>query len=162
MDSCGLLSVFGVRLVIVLLFGLLAAPRGRCCTQINVAGPNGTLVVVHGEENALSFGQRASVVRRGTLLGNSSSGCMSFQSQFGFIAGMNEKGLAVNNHALDLAVFQTPEEGVPSLCVADVASFALGMHSTVDELVGALSKVRVVGPDGSCLLYTSPSPRDRG
>ena len=61
---------------------------------------------------------------------------------------MNEHGLSINEHALDLAVFQQPSGSMPSLCKADLGSWALGLHVTVAEVAAALAAVRVVGSPG--------------
>ena len=86
---------------------------------------------------------------RGSHHGGLKQGCMAFTAKYGFIGGVSEVGMAVNEHALDLAVFQEPAaDGSPSLCTSDVTSWVLGTVSTVAELAAALPTVRVVGTGG--------------
>ena len=73
---------------------------------------------------------------------------MGFDLKYGFVAGMNEEGLSINEHTLDLAVYQQPQAGVPTLCSSDLESWALGLHATVAEVSAALKTVRVVGGGG--------------
>lgn len=62
---------------------------------------------------------------------------------------MSEVGLSINEHTLDLAVFQTPDPSMPTLCKDDLQSWILGMHSTVAEVIAGLQSVRVVGSRGN-------------
>jgi len=85
---------------------------------------------------------------RGEHRGGSGADCMSFALKFGFVGGINEAGLGLNEHALDLAVFQEPSAELPTLCKRDFTAWALGLHSTVDEVAAGLHGVRVVGDKG--------------
>eukprot|EP00035_Acanthoeca_spectabilis_P005522 m.114701 g.114701 ORF g.114701 m.114701 type:complete len:329 (-) comp13060_c0_seq7:492-1478(-) len=67
----------------------------------------------------------------------------------GSFGGMSEVGLSINEHTLDLAVFQTPDPSMPTLCKDDLQSWILGMHSTVAEVIAGLQSVRVVGSRGN-------------
>jgi choloylglycine hydrolase len=57
-------------------------------------------------------------------------------------------GLGINGHALDLAVFQTADPSMPTLCKEDFSSWCLGLHATVAEVATKLAKVRLVGGKG--------------
>ena len=106
-------------LLFVLLFDL-----SRGCTEITLRTNDGTTVVANAlEDPDRDTELRVSVVPRGTTF--NSTGCLSFKTTLGFVHGMNEHGLAINEHALDLAVFQNREKGVPTLCRDDFQGWVL-------------------------------------
>lgn len=119
------------------------------CTEVQITAPTGELVVANSVEAgdiAVSVSLTPSL--RGEAHGGHQNGCMSFTLKYGFVGGMNEAGLGINEHALDLAVFQQPREGVPVLCKSDFSSWALGLHATVAEATAALKNVTLVGDNG--------------
>ena len=138
------------------------------CTEVQVRAPTGELVVgntVEAGVNARGLDHHDLVVTptpRGKRLGGHGgpgSGCMSYTSKYGFLqstssyylkGGMNEAGLGINHHALELAVFQEPDPtgATPSLCKPDISSWALGLHANVAEVVAGLRSVRFVGERG--------------
>jgi hypothetical protein len=71
---------------------------------------------------------------------------------------MNEAGLSVNEHTLDLAVYQQPKAGVPNVCSGDLQSWALGLYATVAEVSTALKTVRVIGRGGGQWGFQYVSP----
>ena len=120
--------------VLALLALLLLASPTRGCTEITLKTADGTMVVANAlEDPDRDTETRVSVVPRGTEFNSSSSSspsssssaCLSFKTTFGYLHGMNEAGLSINEHALDLAVFQEPEAGVPSLCRDDFEAWVL-------------------------------------
>jgi penicillin V acylase-like amidase (Ntn superfamily) len=126
---------------------LLVAAQG--CSEITISAPDGSLVVANSvEAGNMPYDYYASPARRGEVHGGHEAGCLEFTGKYGFIAGMNEVGLGVNGHALDLAVFQQPDPSLPTLCKSDFEHWALGMHATVAEVVAALRGVRLVGGKG--------------
>ena len=132
----------------LLLLALLAA-AARACTEVVIKVPTGETVVANSlEAGDVEVELRVGQTQRGSAHGGHAKGCMSFEAKFGFVHGMNEAGLCLNEHALDLAVMQQPIAGTPTLCKVDFESWALGMHSTVAEVAAELKGLRVVGGDG--------------
>lgn len=132
------------------LIGLAAA-----CTEVQITAPSGELVIANSVESGdftNGIDHSLSLYRRGETHGGgkvSGQECLSFALKYGLIGGMNEKGLSINSHALDLAVYQKPDPSLPTLCEKDVAHWVLGMHATVADVVAGLEKVRLVGNGGS-------------
>jgi len=128
---------------------LALAGAASACTEIQLRSPEGDLVVANSVEAAdLAHAMSVTTSRRGEHHGGHATGCMGFDLKYGFVAGMNEEGLSINEHTLDLAVYQQPQAGVPTLCSSDLESWALGLHATVAEVSAALKTVRVVGGGG--------------
>ena len=100
------------------------------------------------EAENIPIAHRVSPVLRGSEHGGHGNGCMSFTAKYGFVGGMNEAGLGINEHALDLAVFQDADPKYRTLCKKHFSSWSLGLHATVAEVAAELAKVRVVGPKG--------------
>jgi choloylglycine hydrolase len=75
---------------------------------------------------------------------------MGFTAKYGFVGGMSEVGMAVNEHTLDLAVFQTPSPaGANStLCTRDFPSWVMGTMGSIAEMREALPKLNLVGGGG--------------
>ena len=122
---------------------------GEACTEIQLRSPTGDLVVANSVEAADHLTPiRVTASRRGEHHGGHTDDCLGFELKYGFIAGMNEVGLSMNEHTLDLAVYQQPKTGVPTLCSSDLESWALGLHATVAEVAAALDGVRLVGGGG--------------
>ncbi len=128
----------------------LCAITVRGCTEVHVRAPSGEVVIANAIESGSYNGTRATPTLRGSSHGGHAAGCMTFNATYGYIAGMNEAGLVVNGHALDLAVYQAPDAtgATPTLCHEDVEAFLLGRHATVDEVLAALGGVRLTGADG--------------
>jgi len=114
--------------------------------------PGGELVVANALEagpHASGAGLELTTYSRGSAHGGHAKGCLKFAAKYGFVYGMmSETGLAVNEHTLDLAVYQEAVAGADSLCSEDFGSWAMGLHATVAELSAALPKVRLVGRGG--------------
>ena len=140
----------GVAMRVVLSVGLTTlAALVRACTEVQIRAPSGELVVANSVESGDDpLPTRLSPTLRESAHGGHSPGCMAFQAKYGWIGGMNEMGLGINGHALDLAVFQTPAPSMPTLCKADFSAWALGLHATVAEVATELAKVRLVGGKG--------------
>jgi len=126
------------------------------CTEVQMMAPDGkTLVIANSlERNNIAVPLLLTPVLRGSTHGgghatsSSTASCMSFTAKYGFIGGISEVGMTVNEHSLDLSGFQQPQDGVPTLCTGDFENWVLGTHRNVAELAAALATVRVVGTDG--------------
>ena len=139
-------------------FALMALPAllataVNACTEVQLRAPTGELVVANSLEAGdylAGIDLKLSPSLRGETHGGHAANCSSFELAYGFIGGMNEAGLGINEHALDLAVFEAPDPtGVlPTVCKNDFTAWALGLHSTVAEVAANLSRVRVVGGTG--------------
>lgn len=126
---------------------ILLATHG--CTEVQIRAPTGELVVANSVEAGDDpLPTRLTPTLRGSSHGGHGDGCLSFTAKYGWIGGMNELGLGINGHALDLSVFQEPESGYPTLCKGDFSSWVLGLHSTVAEVASELAKIRLVGGKG--------------
>ena len=94
---------------------LLISLTLRGCTEIQMRAPSGELVVANSvEEENIPIAHRVSPALRGSKHGHG-EGCMSFTAKYGFVGGMNEAGLGINEHALDLAVFQEADSKYPTV-----------------------------------------------
>jgi penicillin V acylase-like amidase (Ntn superfamily) len=126
---------------------LIASVEG--CTEVQITAPTGELVVANSLEAGNSY-NLADLQVTPTLRGSVHGGkgpCMAFTAKYGFISGiggLSEAGVSLNEHALDLAVFQQPDVGIPTLCRDDVASWILGTMGSVAELQVRTCKMVVV------------------
>eukprot|EP00035_Acanthoeca_spectabilis_P005520 m.114637 g.114637 ORF g.114637 m.114637 type:complete len:286 (-) comp13060_c0_seq1:492-1349(-) len=142
----------GRVVAVAILLGVVWSTLVEGCTQIEIMAPSGELVVanaVEADDKITGVGMTYSVTPRGVQHGGNPSSCMSFTTKYGSFGGMSEVGLSINEHTLDLAVFQTPDPSMPTLCKDDLQSWILGMHSTVAEVIAGLQSVRVVGSRGN-------------
>jgi choloylglycine hydrolase len=124
----------------------------QSCTEVVIRYGDQTVIANSLEAANNEKSVHLSKSERNGSHGGHPTGCMAFQNKYGYIhgndGGMNEEGLALNEHALDLAVFQKAAEGTPTLCKLDFESWVLGMHTSVEEVADGLRGVRVVGNDG--------------
>ena len=143
-----LYRVVAMNSLLAFALALASTTSVRGCTEIHVRAATGQLVIANAEESGLYSGTKATPTLRGSAHGGHAAGCMRFNATYGWIGNMNERGLVLNEHALDLARYQTADKVLPTLCRPDVVAWILGLHATVAEVVAGLAAVRLTGPDG--------------
>ena len=135
-------------------------PQAEACTRAVYLGPDGMTVTgrtMDWREDPLTnlYIFPRGVVRRGantdkTVFWTSKYGSLSAAGyDIGITDGMNEAGLVANLLFLPESVYERPGDTRPVMGLSVWTQYVLDNFATVDEAV-------------ACLLYTSPSPRDRG
>jgi len=153
------------------LFPLLLR-TARTCTQVLVRAPEGQVVVANTVEDGdfveLHGGKFVHLILRGDKLGGgtghacggdcatspsktsdsqSVAWCTEFTAKYGFVGGMNEKGLSVGHHMLALSVYEPKRLGKPGICARDVDAWLLSSFASVAELSTVLAssdRVRII------------------
>ena len=150
-----------------LLLLLACVYSAKACTQILLPAPGGDVVIAntieagdfveqHGGHFVHTFlrgdvagGGRAKgcggdCIREAVVeSGNSTNHCATFRAKYGYVGGMNEKGLVVQHHSLFLTQYEEIIPGEFGICARDFDQWALSSFASVAEVTAALdSEVR--------------------